>query len=161
MADFPALTAAARPLTPGRWGGVTHSAMNGQVSTIRTSSAEIGRRLSLRFPAITEAQFLQIVAHYQGQRSGFEGFSFTTATIPAGDTPSGHQWLYADMPQVLDQHIDVFDVECSFRSEPPGVFVVPGVTFVKQPSLTAVFVGPIFNGGTFDQTPSLSPGAPV
>ena len=161
MADFPALTAAARPLTPGRWGGVTHSAMNGQVSTIRTSSAEIGRRLSLRFPAITEAQFLQIVAHYRGQRSGFDGFAFTTTTIPASYTPSGHQWLYVGMPRVVDQHDDVFDVDCDFRSEPRGVFRVPGKAFTVQPALSVAGVLPIINGGAFARTPILTAGVPT
>lgn len=120
MADFPAIAPASRPLAPGAWGGVSVSALSGGVSTVRHGSAEIGRQLSLSFPSITEAQFLQLVAHYQGQRSGFDSFAFTTTTIPAAYTPSGHQWLYAGPPKVIDQHADVFDVACEFRSEPRG-----------------------------------------
>jgi hypothetical protein len=161
MSDFPALAPASRPLAPGQWGGATLPAMSGQVSTVRRSSAEIGRRLSLRFESITEAQFLQIVAHYQGQRSGFDGFAFTATTTPAAYTPNGHQWLYAGPPQVVDQHVDVFDVEIECRSEPRGVFRAPGVAFVRQPALAAAFFGPVLSGGTFTCTPSLNPGAPV
>jgi hypothetical protein len=132
--------------------------MNGQVSTVRRSSAEIGRRLSLRFKSITEAQFLQIVAHYQGQRSGFDGFAFTATTIPAAYTPNGHQWLYIGPPQVADQHVDVFDVEIECRSEPRAIFRVSGGAFVKQPALTATFSGPTFGGAAFTQTPALAAG---
>ena len=49
MADFPALVPTIRPLTTGQWGGATLPSMSGRVSTVRRSSAEIGRRLSLRF----------------------------------------------------------------------------------------------------------------
>lgn len=158
MADFPALVPAIRPLTPGQWGGATLPAMSGQVSTVRRSSAEIGRRLSLRFEAISEAQFLQIVAHYQGQRSGLDGFSFTTTTLPTSYTPSGHQWLYAGPPQVVDQHLDIFTVEMECRSEPRGVFRVPGKAFTVQPALSVADVLPIISGGTFARTPSLAAG---
>lgn len=137
MTDFPALVPASRPLTPGAWGGTSVPALNGGASTVRQGSAEIGRRLSLTFPAITEAQFLQILSHYRGQRSGFDSFAFTATTIPAAYTPTGHQWLYAGPPQVVDQHADVFDVTCEFRSEPRAVVRVGGADLGVTASLTA------------------------
>jgi hypothetical protein len=161
MADFPALVPASRPLTPGSWGGASVSALSGGASAVRRSSAEIGRRLSLRFESITEAQFLQIVAHYQGQRSGFDGFAFTIATVPAAYTPNGHQWLYAGPPQVTDQHVDVFDVEVECRSEPRGVFRAPGVAFVRQPALAAGGITTAISGATLTPTLSLTAGSPL
>ena len=137
MADFPALVPASRPLTPGAWGGTDVPALSGGVSTVRQGSAEIGRRLSLTFPAITEAQFLQLLSHYRGQRSGFDSFAFTTTTIPSSYTPAGHQWLYAGPPQVVDQHADVFDVVCEFRSEPRAVVRVGGADLGAAVTLTA------------------------
>lgn len=137
MANFPALVPASRPLTPGRWGGTMVPALSGGVSTVRQGSAEIGRRLSLSFPAISEAQFLELLAHYRGQRSGFDSFAFTTTTIPANYTPSGHQWLYASAPQVIDQHADVFDVVCEFRGEPRGLVRVGGADLTATASLAA------------------------
>ena len=161
MADFPALVPTIRPLTPGQWGGATLPAMSGRVSTVRRSSAEIGRRLSLRFEAISEAQFLQIVSHYQGQRSGLDGFSFTTTTLPTSYTPSGHQWLYASPPQVVDQHQDIFTVEMECRSEPRAIFRAPGVAFVRQPALTAGVVTAPISGAALAPTLSLAAGAPT
>lgn len=158
MADFPPLSPTIRPLTPGRWGGAVLPSSDGQSVAVRRSSAEVGRRLSLRFEAITEAEFLQILFHYQGQRSGFDAFAFPAATVPSSYTPAGHSWLYVGPPEVVDQHINVFTVEMECRSEPRAVFRVSGGAFVKQPALTATFSGPTFGGAAFTQTPSLSAG---
>ena len=182
MADFPTLTPTIRPLTPGRWGGATLAAMNGQTSMVRRSSAEIGRRVQLRFENITEAQFLQIVDHYRNQRSGIDGFNFNSATLPTAYTPSGHTWLYAGPPEVVDHHADVFTVAIECRSEPRGPFRVSGVAFATLPaltagtptaivpglaitpveSLTAGTITPIVAGAGYSSiSPSLAPGAPV
>jgi hypothetical protein len=161
MADFPALVPAIRPLTPGQWGGATLPSMSGRVSTVRRSSAEIGRRLSLSFEAITEAQFLQIVAHYQGQRSGLDGFAFTTTTLPTSYTPSGHQWLYAGPPRVVDRHADVFAVELECRSEPRGVFRVLGKAFTVQPALAAGVITTPISGAALAPTLSFTAASPL
>lgn len=158
MANFPALVPTSRPLTPGAWGGVTHRAMNGQVSGIRRSSAEVGRRLQLRFENLSEADFLAIVSHYRGQLSGFAGFDFTTTTIPSSYTPFGHAWLYASPPRVVDRHADVFAVELECRSEPRGVFRVPGGFFTVQPALAAGIVTPILPGLAATISPALAAG---
>jgi hypothetical protein len=157
MANFPALAPSSRPLTPGAWAGTIVPSLSGGASGVRHSSAEIGRRLSLTFASITEAQFLQLVSHYRGQRSGFDSFAFTTTTIPAAYTPSGHQWLYAGPPRVVDQHADVFDVECDFRSEPRALVRAGGADLGVTATLAqgaAVGLGP-----TLTATASLSPGA--
>lgn len=161
MADFPPLSPAVRPLTPGRWGGATLLSLDGQSVAVRRSSAEVGRRLSLRFEAISEAEFLQILFHYHGQRSGFDAFAFPAATIPSSYTPVGHSWLYVGPPEVVDQHVNVFTVEMECRSEPRAIFRVPGGVFVKQPTLTAAFSSPTFGGAAFTQTPTMAAGSAV
>ena len=93
---------------------------------MRHGSAEIGRRLRLTFSNITEADFLAILNHYRGQRSGFDSFGFTTSTLAADRTPSGYAWLYASPPQVVDDHADCFTVTCEFKCEPRGLVVAPG-----------------------------------
>lgn len=160
MADFPALIPAARPLTPGRWGGSMVPALSGGMSGVRHSSAEIGRRLRLSFPALSEAEFLQLLAHYRGQRSGFDSFSFTTTTIPASYTPSGHQWLYASKPAVVDQHADVFSVECEFRSEPRAVIRAGGAELLATATLEpGVATGLGAGGASLSASASLAAGA--
>jgi hypothetical protein len=126
MATFPSLAPSAAPITPGAWPVSALNSLNGAESRIRQGSAQIGRRLQLTFANITEANFLAILAHYQGQRSGFDPFGFDTATLAADLTPAGHAWLYASRPQVVDEHLDVFTVVCEFKSEPRGLVVAPG-----------------------------------
>ena len=126
MATFPSLAPSAAPITPGAWPVSALNSLNGAESRIRQGSAQIGRRLQLTFTNITEANFLAILAHYQGQRSGFDLFGFDTTTLAADLTPAGHAWLYASRPQVVDEHLDVFTVVCEFKSEPRGLVVAMG-----------------------------------
>ena len=126
MATFPSLAPSAAPITPGAWPVSAINSINGAEARIRQGSAQIGRRLRLTFSNVTEANFLAILAHYQGQRSGFDPFGFDTATLAAGLTPAGHAWLYASRPQVVDEHLDVFTVVCEFKSEPRGLVVALG-----------------------------------
>jgi hypothetical protein len=126
MATFPSLSPSAAPITPGAWPVSAITSLNGAESRIRQGSAQIGRRLQLTFTNITEANFLAILAHYQGQRSGFDPFGFNTTTLAADLTPSGHAWLYTSRPQAVDEHLDVFTVVCEFKSEPRGLVVAVG-----------------------------------
>jgi hypothetical protein len=126
MATFPALVPSSAPITPGAWPVTTTSSLNGAEARIRHGSKEIGRTWRPSFVNISEADFLAIVAHYRGQRSGFDSFGFSTTTLAADLTPSGHAWLYASRPQVVDEHLDCFTVQCEFRAEPRGLVVAPG-----------------------------------
>jgi hypothetical protein len=129
MATFPTLTPSVAPITPGAWPVATISSLSGTESRIRQGSAQIGRRLQLTFANITEANFLAILSHYRGQRSGFDSFGFNTATLAADLTPAGYAWLYASRPQVVDEHADVFTVACEFKAEPRGLVVAMGKTW--------------------------------
>jgi hypothetical protein len=141
MATFPSLAPSAAPITPGAWPVSAITSLNGAESRIRQGSAQIGRRLQLTFANITEANFLAILAHYQGQRSGFDPFGFDTATLAADLTPSGHAWLYASRPQVVDEHLDVFTVVCEFKSEPRGLVVARGKAWRTGGTVWATVVG--------------------
>jgi hypothetical protein len=137
MATFPLLKPSAAPITPGAWPASTIGSLNGAESRVRQGSAEIGRRLRLTFTNITEADFLAILSHYRGQRSGFDAFGFDTVTLAADLTPAGFAWLYASRPQAVDEHLDVFTVQCEFRAEPRGLVVAMGAAWRSaQTSLT-------------------------
>jgi hypothetical protein len=129
MAQFPSLVPSEAPITPGAWPVTATASLNGAESRIRHGSAQIGRRLRLTFTNITEASFLAVLAHYRGQRSGFDSFGFDTTTLAADLTPAGHAWLYAGPPQVVDEHADCFTVACEFRAEPRGLVVAMGKTW--------------------------------
>jgi hypothetical protein len=126
MATFPTLTPSAAPITPGAWPVATISSLSGAESRTRQGSAQIGRRLQLTFPNVTEANFLAILNHYRGQRSGFDSFGFDPTTLASDLTPAGYAWLYASRPQVVDEHADVFTVVCEFKAEPRGLVVATG-----------------------------------
>jgi len=126
MEQFPSLIPSEAPITPGAWPATHHQSLNGAESSVRHGSAAIGGMWRPRFPNITEANYLAILNHYRGQRSQFDSFGFDSATLAADRTPPGFAWLYASRPQVVDQHVDVFTVECEFRCEPRGLAVAPG-----------------------------------
>jgi hypothetical protein len=137
MATFPLLKPSAAPVAPGAWPVSAIGSLNGAESRIRQGSAEIGRRLRLTFTNITESEFLALLAHYRGQRSGFDSFGFDTTTLAADRTPAGFAWLYASRPQVVDEHLDCFTVQCEFKAEPRGLVVAPGRAWQSaQTSLT-------------------------
>jgi hypothetical protein len=123
MATFPTLTPSAAPIAPGAWPVATIGSINGAEARTRQGSAQIGRRLQLTFTNVTEANFLAILNHYRGQRSGFDSFGFDPTTLAADLTPAGYAWLYANRPQVVDEHADVFTVVCEFKAEPRGLVV--------------------------------------
>ena len=126
MATFPTLSPSTSQVAPGAWPVSAISSLNGAETRIRQGSAEIGRPLQLTFTNVTESDFLAILSHYRGQRSGFDPFGFNTATLAADLTPAGYAWLYASRPQVVDEHANVFTVSCEFKSEPRGLVVAPG-----------------------------------
>jgi len=142
MATFPLLISSEAPITPGAWPVTSTASLNGAESRIRHGSAQIGRRLRLTFTNITEASFLAILAHYRGQRSGFDSFGFDTTTLAADLTPAGHAWLYASPPQVVDEHADCFTVACEFRAEPRGLVAVSGKAWVSAASVLSRNVVP-------------------
>ena len=126
MATFPTLIPSTSQVAPGAWPVSAISSLNGAESRIRQGSAEIGRPLQLTFTNVTESDFLAILSHYRGQRSGFDPFGFNTATLAADLTPAGYAWLYASRPQVVDEHANVFTVSCEFKSEPRGLVTALG-----------------------------------
>ena len=126
MATFPSLIPSEAPIAPGAWPTTPHKSLNGAEARIRHGSAQIGGRWSPSFVNITEADFLAILNHYRGQRSGFDSFGFNATTLAADRTPAGFAWLHAAPPRVVDQHEDCFTVQCEFRCEPRGLVVAPG-----------------------------------
>jgi len=126
MATFPSLRPSEAPIIFGAWPATAHTSLNGAESRIRHGLAEIGREWRPSFVNITEADFLAILNHYRGQRSGFDSFGFDTTTLASDLTPAGFAWLYASRPEVVDHHVDCFTVQCKFKCEPRGLVVAPG-----------------------------------
>jgi hypothetical protein len=156
MATFPAIPASVRALTPGAWAASQTAGLSGGISIVRRASAETGRAMPLRFEGITEAEFLQIVAHYRGQRSGFDPFDFTTTTVPADHTPAGHSWRYTSKPKVIDQYADCFTVDVDFGSEPRPTFRVGGAELFASASITGALAPLVIPGASLTASASIA-----
>ena len=126
MAQFPSLIPSEAPITPGTWPATHHQSLNGAESSIRHGSVAVGGMWRPRFANITYTDFLAILDHYRGRRSQFDSFGFDPITLAADRTPAGCAWLHASRPQIVDQHVDVFTVQCEFRCEPRGLVAAPG-----------------------------------
>ena len=124
MAQFPSLVPSQAPITPGNWPMATHQAMDGGRTNVRTGSAEIGRSWAPTFENITEADYLAILGHYRAHRTRFDRFDFGATSLAAALTPSGYSWRWAEAPQVVDRHVDVFTVSCSFVCVPRQMPVI-------------------------------------
>ena len=118
MADFPALIPSQAPITPGNWPMAGHQSMDGRRGNVRTGSLEIGRAWAPIFENIIEADYLTILAHYRAHRLQFDRFNFTVTTLAAALTPTGYAWRWAEPPQVVDRHADVFVIRCAFSCVP-------------------------------------------
>jgi hypothetical protein len=118
MADFPALIPSQAPITPGNWPMASHQSMDGKRGNVRTGSLEIGRAWTPTFENITEADYLTILAHYRAHRLRFDRFNFTVTTLASALTPTGYAWRWAEPPQVVDRHADVFVIRCAFSCVP-------------------------------------------
>lgn len=131
---FPPLQPADQVITYGDWPTSTHQAMDGQRSIMRHGSAEIGRGLALPFVGLTQAEYLQLLSHYRGHRSGFDAWAFTSTTLADDLTPAGYAWRWASPPTVTDQHADVFDVECEFLLVPVPAVEIRGRHWISPAS---------------------------
>jgi len=156
MATFPSLRPSDAPIIFGAWPATAHTSLNGAESRIRHGSAEIGREWRPSFVNITEADFLAILNHYRGQRSGFDSFGFDTTTLASDLTPAGFAWLYASRPEVVDHHVDCFTVQCKFKCEPRGLVVAPGKRW--RTAQTTFSRGPCIEFDLYALTPD-PPGA--
>jgi hypothetical protein len=85
-------------------------------------------RLRLRFIGLTEGEMLSVLAHYAGQRGGFDAFLLPDDVLSGTDDPdnfqlSGYAWRYAESPSVNDWACDnLHDVEVSIVTVPPVRF---------------------------------------
>jgi len=111
-----------------------HQSMDGRRGNVRTGSLEIGRAWAPIFENITEANYLTILAHYRAHRLRFDRFGFTTTTLAAALTPTGYAWRWAEPPQVVDRHADVFAVRCAFTCVPRPLASMRGGLWVSAAS---------------------------
>jgi hypothetical protein len=107
MTTFPALIPSTRTYSPGEYPITPHPLLSGSEIRVRHSNTVLGARLRLTFQAASSADVVAVRNHYNGRQGGFLPFAIPVellsgVTTPADFTPSGHQWVYASRPSVVD-----------------------------------------------------------
>jgi hypothetical protein len=146
MAIFPELIPSTRTYSPGEFPHTAHGVYDGSEVRVRHSSAVLGVRLRLFFPALTTADLLLVVAHYNGQRGRFLPFAVPNDLIsgtdtPADFTPVGYQWRYAAKPTAEDISVvggtNRHNLTIELETVPPENSITPGARLRARSSLQA------------------------
>lgn len=167
MAVFPELIPSTRTYSPGEFPHSVHGVYDGSQARVRHSNTVLGVRLRMFFPAITTAQLLTVIAHYQGQRGRFLPFVIpydllSGTDVPADFTPAGHQWRYAAKPTVEDISVDdssptnLHNLTVELETVPPENTIVSGARLRVRTSLRA---GSAQLGEFFDVYATFAPGS--
>jgi hypothetical protein len=106
MANFPTLVPSGRTFTPGDYPNTSFSVLSGKQTRVRHSTVMLSSQLRLTFVALTEADMLSVLSHYNGQLGSYESFALPSAIwsgVTANDFQlSGYRWRYIESPTVED-----------------------------------------------------------
>lgn len=134
MTIFPSLTPATRAFTPGEYPHTPFTTYNGLQNRVRHSNVMLSSSMRLSFIALTEADMLSILSHYQGQFGSFESFTLPSSVWSGVSTISDYQltdyrWRYTTPPTVDDIYCGRYNVELSLETVPPEGAFVGGTEF--------------------------------
>jgi hypothetical protein len=164
MSDFPTLTPGERIFSPGDYPNTTYVAIGGAENRVRHSNVVAGSSLQLEFTALTEAEMLAILEHYDESLGSYAGFYLPAEVLSGvsvvGDyTLTGYAWSYLEPPVVVDYPCGGHDVSVVLgtstapTTDPsPRLFTIP---FSLAPGAAAAS-----NGIARTISVTISPGAP-
>jgi hypothetical protein len=75
MTTFPSLTPSGRRFTPGTFPHTSITSMSGRTARVRHGNVRINQSVALEFIALTEAQMLEILTHYNDREGRFKSFA--------------------------------------------------------------------------------------
>ena len=132
MATFPTLNPSSRVFTPGEYPHTRFTSLSGAQNRVRNSNVMLSSELRLTFVAITEADMLSILSHYQAQQGNFSSFLLPSVVWNGTDSPSSYQltgygWVYKQPPTVEDLMCGGHNVELSLESVPPEGTALTGL----------------------------------
>lgn len=140
MATFPTLTPSGRTFTPGEYPHTPFNTISGWQNRVRHSNVMLASQVQLSFIALTEAEMLSILSHYQGQLGTYESFDLPTAAWSGGTAAeyqlTGYLWRYTEPPIVDDVYCDRYNVELTLETVPPDGAIVDGMYRIVITSLT-------------------------
>lgn len=99
---------------------------------MRHSNVMLASSLKLTFTGLSEAQMLNILAHYKAQLGGFYSFDLPSAIWSGVSTVSdysltGYLWRYTEPPSVEDLPCGGHNLELSLETVPPENAVATGL----------------------------------
>jgi len=140
MSTFPTLIPSTRTFTPGIYPHTAFVGMSGKANRVRNSNAMLQSQLRLTFMAITEAQMLSILTHYNGQQGSFLSFPLPSAAWSGGTASdlelSGYGWIYREPPTVEDLMCGGHNVELVLETVPPEGTALLGLDLTVRLLLT-------------------------
>lgn len=164
MSSFPELVPSSREFSPGFYPNTLYRAIGGDENAVRHGNVMINGALTVSYIAITEAEMLSFLRHYQLQRGSYGTFGlpdavFSGVSRAADYTFNGYAWSYAGPPQVEDVFCDRYTVTVTLEST-----VAPTVDLITLDATIAVTAvggsAAAANGSTQTLALALTPGEP-
>ena len=152
-----------RTFTLGEYPHSAFAGMSGVQGRVRNSNVMLSSQVRLTFAAITEAQMLSILLHYQGQQGTFKSFTLPSATWSGVNDATDYQltgygWRYIEPPTVSDAMCaDAYDVELTLETVPPEGTAIAGLDLLVIARLAAG-VGVALSQTDLVVTATLTPG---
>lgn len=164
MATFPTLTPSGRTFTPGEYPHTPFSTISGFQNRVRHSNVMLASQVRLTFVALTEANMLSILSHYQGQLGTYDSFDLPSAVwsgVTAADYElTSYLWRYTEPPTVEDVYCGRYNIELVLETVPPDGAIVDGMYRVVNVLLTDGTVA-TSNGLALTVTATLAATGPV
>lgn len=145
MAVFPSITPSGRTYTAGDYPHTPFTGYSGWQNRVRHSNVMLASQVRLSFTALTEADMLSILSHYNGQYGSFDSFALPSAawsgaTATTDYQLSGYLWRYIEPPTVEDVYCDRYNVALTLETVPPDGAVVDGAWYNITATLQAASV---------------------
>lgn len=142
MATFPELVPSVRTWTPGDYPHAVWTSLNGMQNRVRNSDVMLSSRLRLQFNAITEAQMVEIITHYQQQYGSFYSFELPSEiwnglANPSDTELSGYTWRYIEPPVVTDVGCSRHNVQLALETTPQAGVYTNGLDAIVATSVQA------------------------
>lgn len=136
MSTFPTLTPSGRTFTPGEYPQTPFQVYSGYETRVRHSNVMLSSQLRLTFTALTEADMLSILSHYNGEYGTFQSFTLPSAVwagaVQADYELTNYRWRYIESPAVEDVYCDRYTVELVIETVPPDGTAAGGAVLSFQ-----------------------------
>ena len=122
---FPALVpSSTRRFAAGQFPSTRFLAYSGKSSRVRNSNVAFGAAVGLTFAALSEADMLLILAHYDSVSGSYDGFNLSSEALSGVANVNdysftGSEWVYLDPPAVEDLPCGGHNVTVTLESLPP------------------------------------------